>query len=447
MPDDSRFLVYGAYGYTGRLVAEEALERGHDVVLAGRDEIKTRDLADELDLPYRTFEVSLAANQLDGIDLVLNCAGPFDRTADPLVEACLETETHYLDITGELPVFERVKRRSDEAEAAGVTLLPGVGFDVVPTDCLAAHLKARLPDATHLSLAIESDSTVSPGTLKTALGGMTGGGAVRQDGELRWVPVAHKTRAVDFGDGLHRAVTIPWGDVSTAHFTTGIPNVEVYLSLPAGARRALAATNYLGGALDSTVGQSLLNRLVDRYVEGPDEEQRTTGEARVWGEVRSSRDRLVSRLRTPETYELTVQAALACVEKTLGGEAPTGYQTPAAAFGPDLVLELPGVERIDLKDGEVVARETGPDRETPAATADSGPGADGTDGADAADDPDLGAEAGAADGEDHPVEASAADPGDGEDDDAPSPRAVSDDTSPAIRRRGDASGTTDGEDE
>jgi short subunit dehydrogenase-like uncharacterized protein len=433
MADDSRFLVYGAYGYTGRLVAEEAVDRGLDVVLAGRDAKRTRDVADELDLPYRTFDVSQAATMLDGVSLVLNCAGPFDETADDMVDACIETGTHYLDVTGELQVFERVKRRSDDAEDAGVTLLPGVGFDVVPTDCLAAHLQSRLPEATHLALALEADGGVSPGTLKTALAGLADGGAVRRDGVLRWVPMAHKTRAVDFGDGLRRAVTFPWGDVSTAAFTTGIPNVEVYLSLPTNARRAFVATRYLGGLLAAKPVRSLLEYAVERYVTGPDAEERESSETRVWGEVRSSGDRAVSRLRAPDTYEVTVQTALLCAEKTLAGEAPTGYQTPAAAFGPDLILAVPGVERVDLEDGDVVARETGPAVET----------ADGSGSGRVADDEaggSAGSEAVAGDVDDH----AAADAG-ATDSEGVSPRTLSDDAKPAVRRRESEAGAVEGE--
>ncbi|MFD1598289.1 saccharopine dehydrogenase family protein, partial [Halobellus rarus] len=244
--------------------------------------------------------------------------------------------------------------------AAGVTLLPGVGFDVVPTDCLAAHLHRRLPDATHLSLALEADGGVSPGTLKTVLSDLGSGGAVRRDGRLRHERVGARTRVVDFGDGLRRAVSIPWGDVSTAYHTTGIPNVDVYLSLPANARRAVAVSSYLGGGLDSDTLQRALSWLVDRYVDGPDAETRSTGEARVWGEARSPDDRVVSRLRTPETYHLTVRTALLTATKVLDGGAPAGYQTPAGAFGPDLILEIPGVERVDLQNDEIVERASGP---------------------------------------------------------------------------------------
>jgi len=357
-PPEGRLLVYGAYGYTGRLVVEEAVERGSEPIVAGRDVTKTRGVATSLGLQARTFPVEDAAAHLGDVDAVLNCAGPFAETADAMVDACIETGTDYLDITGELAVFERIRRRDADAVDAGVTLLPGVGFDVVPTDCLAAHLHRRLPGATHLSLALEAEGGVSPGTLKTALSDLGAGGAVRRDGDLRHEPVGARTRVVDFGDGLRRVVSIPWGDVSTAYHTTGIPNVEVYLSMPKNARRAVKLSSYVGGALDSDAVKRGLEWLVDRYVHGPDAETRASGEGRIWGEARNNGDRVVSRLRTPETYRLTVETALLTARKVLGGEASAGYGTPAGAFGPDLILEVPGVERVDLDGGEVVARES-----------------------------------------------------------------------------------------
>jgi short subunit dehydrogenase-like uncharacterized protein len=362
MPDSDapRLLVYGAYGYTGRLVVESAIDRGYDPIVAGRDAQKTRGVATANDLRARSFAVADADEHLGDVDAVLNCAGPFAETADAMVEACIDTGTHYLDITGELPVFERIRRRGPDAAETDVTLLPGVGFDVVPTDCLAAHLHERLPDATHLSLALDADGGVSPGTLKTVLSDAGSGGAVRRDGVLRAEPVGARTRVVDFGEGLQRAVSIPWGDVSTAYHTTGIPNVDVYLALPRAGRTAVTLAPYFDSVLDVDAVQRGLSWLIDRYVDGPDPATRAAGGARVWGEVRSADNRLVSRLRTPETYRFTADAATLIAGKVLDGDAPEGFQTPASAFGPDLVLELPGVERVDLVADEVVARESSP---------------------------------------------------------------------------------------
>lgn len=164
------WLLYGAYGFTGRLIAREAVERGHRPVLAGRDADETAALADALSLEHGVFgldEEGALREALAGVDAVVHAAGPFSRTWRPMVEACLATGTHYLDITGEVEVFEALHALDGRASDAGVALLPGVGMDVVPSDCLAARLAERLPDATHLELALHSTGGPSRGTART----------------------------------------------------------------------------------------------------------------------------------------------------------------------------------------------------------------------------------------------------------------------------------------
>lgn len=343
----SDVLIYGSYGYTGERIAQTAVERGWTPVLGGRTASKVATQADDLGVRSRVFTVDDAADHLRDIDVVLNCAGPFSQTAEPLARACVETGTHYLDITGEIGVFERLHRMSDEAAAAGVTLMPGVGFDVVPTDCLAAHLHDRLPDATSLALGFDAVGSFSPGTLKTAVEGLGQGGVVRREGSLKQVPSAWKSRNIDFGRGSKKATTVPWGDVVTAYYTTSIPTVEVYVPLPRMARLLLRAERSMGGILEHGLVQSVLKRLVDRSVDGPDDEELEDGFVWVWGEAQNGSDKVVSRLRTPHTYKLTVETALLTTERVGDGEAPLGYQTPAGAFGPDLILDVPGVQRVD----------------------------------------------------------------------------------------------------
>ncbi|WP_232703114.1 saccharopine dehydrogenase family protein [Halobacterium wangiae] len=343
-------LVYGAYGYTGELVAEEAVERGLDPVLAGRNAAELGRVGTRLDCETRAFSLDDdPATHLDDVDVALNCAGPFVDTAGPLASACLATGTDYLDITGELPVFESLAAHDADAADAGMALLPGVGFDVVPTDCLAAHLVDRLPSATHLALGFEPHGGLSPGTAATALRQIGDGGAVRRDGRVVSVPPAHRERRIDFGNGERTAVTFPWGDVSTAYHSTGVENVEVYVPVPANARRALRAVRHLGPVLDADPVNALLQRAVRRFVSGPDAEARASGRAFVWGEARNERtgETVVSRLVTPETYALTVDAATTAAQRALDGDAPVGFQTPSSAFGADFVLSLDGVERTD----------------------------------------------------------------------------------------------------
>lgn len=340
-------LIYGSYGYTGDLIARAAADRGWNPILAGRDATNVTEQTDELGLRARVFEVDEAAPRLDDVDVVLNCAGPFSKTAAPLAEACLASGTNYLDITGEIGVFESLHRRDADAVDAGVTLLPGVGFDVVPTDCLAAHLRNQFPDASDLALGFDAVGSLSPGTLKTAIEGFGQSCVVRRQGRLKQVPPGWKSRTIDFGRGQKRAMTIPWGDAATAYYTTNIPNIEVYAALPFSVRLLMQSQRYLGGLLQSGPAQFLLKKLVDWTVSGPSESELDSGFVWVWGEVTDGKETVVSRLRTPHTYKLTVETALLAAERVADGDAPTGYQTPATAFGPDFVLDVEGVQRVD----------------------------------------------------------------------------------------------------
>ncbi|WP_336133437.1 saccharopine dehydrogenase family protein [Natronomonas amylolytica] len=336
-------LIYGAYGYTGELVAEEAVDRGLDVVVAGRNEVRTDHLAARLGVPGRGFDVGAADDHLDDIDVCLNCAGPFVETYEPLVEACLETGTHYLDITGELSVFEAIAERDREAEKAGVCLLPGVGFDVVPTDCLAGHLHDRLPEADELRLGFDPSGTISKGTLASVIEHADAGGKVRRGGRIVDVPTAHARRQIDFGRGERNAVTVPWGDVSTAYYTTGIENIETYTAVPPLVGSAMKLSRFAAPLFGLPPVKEALQTLARTFVDGPSERQREEGACYVWGEATDGETTVTSRVKTPETYALTVDAATTAAERILA-DAPTGFETPAAAFGPEFVLALDGVE-------------------------------------------------------------------------------------------------------
>lgn len=346
------FLIYGANGYTGRLIAQEAMSRGHRPILAGRNGAQVEALGAELGLPCRVVGLddpnALRAG-LEGTRAVVHCAGPFSQTSAPMADACLRTGVHYLDITGEIAVFEALAARDQDARTAGVTLLPGVGFDVVPSDCLALHLKERLPSATSLTLAFQTRGAISRGTALTAVEGLGEPGCIRRDGVLTPVPGAWKTREVEFGGGPRLAVSIPWGDVSTAWYTTGIGNIEVYIALPGNVVRGLRRTRSLGWLLGSVPIRAVLSALVRARVTGPSEEVRRGGETIVWGEVADATGRRVSaRLHGPEGYTFTALASVRAVERVLKGEATPGFMTPGKAFGADFPLAIPGVERVDL---------------------------------------------------------------------------------------------------
>lgn len=349
----SNFLLYGANGYTGKLIAHLASERGLRPILAGRDRATIESLAKELNLEHRVFALDdrrAMAEALSEVAVVLHCAGPFSRTSKPMADACLKTKTHYLDITGEATVIESLAARDGEAKAAGVMLLPCVGFDVVPSDCLAAHLKRRLPEATKLALAIQGMGRISRGTATTMIENINRGGLIRRDGKLTGVPAAWKTREIDFGRGDVTATTIPWGDVASAFYSTGIPNIVVYAAIPKGVRRLMKLSRAFGWLLGSAAVQGFLKKRIKAQPPGPSVAERERGKSFVWGEVLDdSGRRAVSRLSGPEGYKLTALTALAIVGHVLAGNFSTGFQTPSKAYGADLILEIEGVVREDIK--------------------------------------------------------------------------------------------------
>jgi short subunit dehydrogenase-like uncharacterized protein len=341
-----QWMIYGANGYTGELIAREARARGLSPVLAGRSEAKLASLGEELGLAVRCFSLEqpdAVSGGLQDMHLVLHCAGPFSATAEPMISACLTGGCHYLDITGELAVFEAAKARHQEAADAGIVLIPGVGFDVIPTDCLAARLLQALPDATHLALGFDSKSRLSPGTAKSSVEGLGNGGSARIDGQIQRVPLAWHTRPIDFGDGEKLAMTIPWGDVSTAHFSTGIANIEVYVPASPKMVKQVRRLNWVRPLLGLRWVQNLMKRKVDKSIRGPTEQQRADLPTYVWGEVRNAADETrTARIRTANGYALTVTGSLEVVSFLLGRQLAGGYYTPSKLMDPGLVERLPG---------------------------------------------------------------------------------------------------------
>jgi short subunit dehydrogenase-like uncharacterized protein len=347
-------MLYGAYGYTGALVAEAACRAGARPVLAGRNPDAVRPLAERLGLPWVAFELTdpaRVAAELAGQRALLLCAGPFSATSAPAVEACLRAGVHYLDVTGELAVFEACQRRGAEARTRGVVLLPGVGFDVVPSDCLAATLERALPEATHLELGIATIGGSSRGTARTVVEGLGERGMVREGGRLRPVPLVYRTRMVTFRDKPRFAMTIPWGDVSTAFHSTGIPDIEVYMATPPRLARALRLVNPFAGLLGKPFVQRRLKAAVDRRFTGPDEAARARGFCQLWGAASSpAGQRVEATLSTPEGYTLTAATALEATRRVARGDVPPGAHTPSTAFGADFIRGFAG---CDLQLGEV----------------------------------------------------------------------------------------------
>lgn len=333
--------IYGAYGYTGRLVAELAVERGHAPLLMGRNPQQLSALATELGLEHRACSVDDAAAlqaALKDVDVLAHCAGPFSRTSRQVVDACLATGTHYIDVTGEIDVLESVLDRHEEAKTAAIALLPGSGFDVVPTDCLAAMVAGALPGADRIELAFRAGGGMSRGTTLTALESLGTGGRARVDGRIVAVPAAWRRRAFEFPSRTATVTSIPWGDVSTATRSTGVPNVTVYTEVPLA--RLQPGLALLLGIPGTKQGLSMVAR---RVLSGPSGDVRDRTRSEVVAEAHRGPEKVEAAISAPNGYALTADSVVRIVERVQAGAVPAGAWTPSQAHGTEFVLELDGV--------------------------------------------------------------------------------------------------------
>jgi short subunit dehydrogenase-like uncharacterized protein len=348
----NQILLYGATGYTGKLIVDALVAKGIKPLIAGRNAAALHDIAKAHGLNFEAFElnnVQKLESVLSKCKLVIHAAGPFIHTYQLMLDACIKTKTHYLDITGEYQVFEGCAAKDDAAKAAGIMVMPGVGFDVVPSDCLANYLKAKLPDATHLQLAFASvKSGFSRGTAKTMIEGLDEGGKIRKDGKLVSVGAAYKVQEINFGVFKTLASTIPWGDLSTAYRSTGIANIEVFMAVTPALVAQMKRSNYLRWFFKLGFVKSFLKAQVDKRKPGPSAKQRLEGRSFFWARVENAAGKsLEARLQTPEGYQLTSLTAVLITEKVLNDNFKTGYQSPAMAYGKDLILEIDGCKFSD----------------------------------------------------------------------------------------------------
>ncbi|MCF4997226.1 hypothetical protein GIW70_06550 [Pseudomonas syringae] len=325
----NKLMIYGATGYTGRMAAERAKVLGLDFEIAGRNAQTLAPLAAQLDVPFRVFEAGPeAAKYLAGINVLLNFAGPFAQTASSLMHACIKAGVDYLDITAEINVYRLAERLGTEAAAAGVMLLPGVGWDVVPTDSLAVHVAQRMEKPRSLSIALQVPGSMSRGSAMSVSEIIGAGLLARVDGELVEAPDA-LARYFDFGDGPVLCAPLSFGDLITGWHSTGIPNIEMFVHI---------------------AGDAFPEGDLSALPDGPTAEERDAHRARAVAEVTGA-DGSVSRsiIETVNGYTYTPLAAIEAARHVLDGKRRPGYATPARVFGGDFAMSIPGTVIRDLK--------------------------------------------------------------------------------------------------
>jgi len=341
-------LIYGAYGYTGRLVVERAYNLGLNVILAGRDTDRLAKMSEQVKMPFRAFPLTdpdAMEKELQGVSCVVHLAGPFAITSAPMLTACLEAGTDYVDVTGEIEVFESIWARKEEIQRAGISVVPGAGFDVVPTDCMARYVSEQLPHADSLVIALKGLNNVSQGTLRTAIRQISNPVLVREGGHISTLQDT-SVRQIDFGQGMEPCLPVPWGDISTAFYSTGIGNIAVYFRQTGAARMFLRIGKLFKSLLTSHAGQKLLQSVIHKLPPGPTEQQR---KGQVCTIVATASDlsggKFSARCTTEDAYDFAAYTALDIAIRLQNSETPLGLCTPSEAFGADYILSVPGTSR------------------------------------------------------------------------------------------------------
>jgi short subunit dehydrogenase-like uncharacterized protein len=322
-------LIYGATGYTGKLASLRARDTQLSFEIAGRNPEQVAKLADQLDVPFRVFSlddpVALHAG-LAGVTAVLNCAGPFASTARPLMEACIAGGVHYLDVTAEYRVYTLAESLSERAAAAGVMLLPGVGWHVVPSDCLALYVAAKVAQPQSLRIAFQVADTMSRGSAATVGEMRSVGLLVRADGIIVAKLDAAPQR-FDFGAGPVDSVPVSFGDLVTAWRSTGIPNISMFVNMK----------------------KNVLPAGVAAVAEGPSLEERTANPASFVVEVTGIDGTVVrARMDTVNGYTYTPMVAIEALRLLAAGQAKFGFQTPGTVFGAGFAASIADTRVIDM---------------------------------------------------------------------------------------------------
>ncbi len=341
-------VVYGASGYTGRLIARELDRRGAEFVLAGRTLGKLERVASELAGSPEIAAVPLddaagLRSLLDGAGAVIACAGPFTLHGDAVLGAAVETGVHYLDTTGEQPFIHSVfERHGNAAEASGAALVSGMGFDYLPGDLLAALTGAELGPISDLTLAYAIRGFgPTRGTALSALEMISGGDLEWQDGTYREADRSTGRGSFDFPSplGRQRVGRYPAGEQITVPRHLDTENVSTVIALGSVtppllgplAGPTMTATGYL---MDTPV-RSLAAKLIERLPEGPDEASRKAVRYTIVCEASGAEGSRRGVLRGGDIYGIT---AVITSEGALRMAAPgydrRGALAPAQAYEP-----------------------------------------------------------------------------------------------------------------
>jgi short subunit dehydrogenase-like uncharacterized protein len=311
----SRLLIYGATGYTGRMAAQHAVAAGLDPILGGRNTARLAQLADELEVECRAFSLEDGATvdrALSDVSVLLNCAGPFNRTAEPLITAAIRSGVHYLDVAAELDSYLLAEAYDTQAAAAGVMLLPGSGGSVAMLGCLAGHAAGQVANPVSIRIALHVAGSMSRGSAVSATENLATECLQRAGGELISRSPADVAN-FDFGSGAVSCMATTLPDLVTIWRATNVANIETFVHVS---------------------GDAFPEGDVSALPDGPTEDERRTNRYQAAVIVQDDYGAIVrSVLDTVNGYTFTPLAAVQAARRVLSGEHRPGFHTPAKLFG------------------------------------------------------------------------------------------------------------------
>ena len=354
MAGAGRIALYGATGYTGRLVAAELRRRGLDFLVAGRNAERVREVVRDLggDVPCRVAALEdrdALRHAVGDCAVVINCAGPFTRYGEPVVRAAVETGTHYVDTTGEQGFMQDVAERYDApARAAEVAVMPACGFDYVPGDLICRLAAGGHEPLRELVLAyFVADFGATRGTLHSALEVLRGNALEYRDGGWRPAGTGPLRASFTFPGDIGRQAMLPYacGEVVTVPRHTRVGTIRSLISAADFAPHAALAPAMpfalvgLGAALRTPL-KAGVDMLIQRLPEGPEREDRIRARWTIVA-VAEGEDGSTTRgiVRGSDPYGLTAVTAVHAATLLAGGDCEaTGFQSPASAFDPAAFL-------------------------------------------------------------------------------------------------------------
>jgi len=327
----NRLLIYGAAGYTGKIIAVRAKELNLDFEIAGRDTQQTRKLAEELGVDYHIFDVDTDyawQKALQDKQVLINAAGPFKFTAGQAMRACLKAGVHYLDISAELETYRLAEALDNEAKATGIQLISGAGL-FVSYDALVVHLSKMVAEPEYLKVGFRHYGGFSKGSVLSSKHIADLGILIRRNGHLIDYPDA-KSKIFSFGNEEVECMPTPLGGIILSYKSTGIPNIEEFFSLKLPA---------------SELSDLTLESLPD----GPSKDERASGRNGIAAELTGRDGKVVKAwVDAPSGYDLTPLSVVAVAHRILNDDFKIGYQSPGSAYGEAILKDIPNTYLVDM---------------------------------------------------------------------------------------------------